>query len=205
MKLYSDFWGTRAYQVAGDVVAAVVLTLGIVLAIAIHNAIAAFRGIGAQVERSGGDFSATLGSIGRQLGGVPLIGGGIRAPFDAASGAGSTLAKAGADWQVGVERLASLAGWTVALLVILVVLAGWVRPRLVAAVRRGRLARLADRGGNLELLAFRALAHRPAAALAKVDDQAVSAWRRGDPDVIRALAALELKAAGIRLPGPDPS
>jgi hypothetical protein len=200
MKLYSDFWAPRAYQIVGDVAAALVLAVGITLAVALHNAVAALKGIGAQVERSGGDFSSTLGSIGRQLGGVPLIGGGIRAPFDAASGAGSTLAKAGSDWQAGVERLATLAGWTVALLVVLVVLAGWVRPRLVGAVRRGALAKRAGRDSDLELLAFRALANRPARAVAGVDEHAVAAWRRGDREVVRALAALELHAAGIRLP-----
>ena len=200
MRLYSDFWGPRAYQIAGDIVAAIVLVVGIVLGVSIHNAIAALKGIGAQVERSGGDFASTLGSIGRQLGGVPLIGGGIRAPFDAASGAGSTLAKAGADWQAGVEHLATLAGWTVALLVVLLVLVGWVRPRLVGAVRRGLLARLARRSPDLELLAFRALANRPPRAVAAVDEHAVGAWRRGDPEVIRRLAALELRAGGVRLP-----
>ena len=199
MKLYSDFAGRRAAQIAGDLAALIVLVVGIILAVTIHNAIAAFRSIGRTVMQSGSDFSSTMNDIGKQLGGVPLIGSGISAPFSAASGAGRTLSRAGSDWQAGVERLATLVGWTVALLVVLVVLAGWVRPRLVGALRRGALARLANRSSDLELLAFRALATRPAREVAGVAPSPVASWRRGDPEVVRALAELELHASGIRL------
>ena len=200
MKLYSDFGGRRLYQVLGDVVAIVVIVVGIVVAVAIHNAIAAFKSIGADVERSGSDFSSTMSDIGDRLSGVPLIGGGISAPFTTASDAGGTLADAGTNWQSGVEHLATLVGWTVAALVVLVVLVGWVRPRLVAAVRRAAIARLAAASPSLDLLALRALATRPAKAVTKLDEDVVAAWRRGDPEVIRRLAALELKASGVRLP-----
>ena len=200
MQLYSDFGGRRVYQVLGDLVAIAVIVVGIVVAVAIHDAIAAFTGIGRDVERSGNDFSSTMTDIGGRLSGVPLIGGGISAPFASASDAGGTLADAGASWQDGVEHLASLVGWTVALLVVLVVLVGWVRPRLVGAVRRAAVARLATASPSLDLLALRALATRPARAVTSLDDDVVAAWRRGDPEVIRRLAALELKASGVRLP-----
>lgn len=200
MKLYSDFGGRRAYQVLGDLIAVAVVVVGIVVAVAIHDAIAAFRTIGQDVERSGNDFSSTMTDIGDRLSGVPLIGGGISAPFASASDAGGTLADAGSSWQDGVEHLATLVGWTVAALAVLVVLAGWVRPRLVGAVRRAGVARLAEASSSLDLLALRALTTRPARAVTAVDDDVVAAWRRGDTAVIRRLAALELKASGIRLP-----
>lgn len=199
MKWYSDFGVARIYQVVGDVVAILVLVLGVVLGVTLHNAIDALKEVGANVQSSGSDFSRTMNDIGKQLGGVPLIGGGIKAPFDAAGDAGTTLAQAGVNWQEGVERLATLVGWTVALVVLLVVLVGWVRPRLVGAIKRGILARFARRSPDLDLLAFRALANRPAAAVARVDADAVAAWRRGDAEVIRRLAALELQSSGIKL------
>lgn len=195
MRLYSDLPHARALQVAGDAVALVVLIAGIVLAVALHGAIAALEGIGGQVAKSGNGLESTLGHIGKQLGGVPLIGAGIRAPFDAASAAGKTLATAGADWAAGVERIAVLAGWTVALLVVLLVLAGWVRPRLVGALRRGAVARLAD---DPDLLALRALTGRPSRALAAVGPGAGAAWRRGDPETVHRLAAIALRDAGLR-------
>jgi hypothetical protein len=199
VKLYSDFGGRRVYQVLGDLAAIVVIVGGIVVAVAIHNAIAAFRGIGRDVTRSGNDFSSTMSDIGSRLSGVPLIGQGISAPFTTASDAGGTLADAGTSWQNGVEHLAALVGWTVACLVVLVVLVGWVRPRIVGAVRRAAVARLASASASLDLLALRALATRPARAVTAVDEDVVAAWRRGDQDVIRRLAALELKASGVRL------
>jgi hypothetical protein len=200
MKLYSDFGGRRTWQILGDLAAIAVLVVGIVAAVSIHNAIVAFKGIGQDVTRSGNDFSSTMSDIGSRLSGVPLIGGGISAPFTTASGAGGTLASAGTSWQTGVQHLATLVGWTVACLVVLVVLAGWVRPRIVGAVRRAAVARLASASASLDLLAFRALATRPARAVTEIDEDAAGAWRRGDPEVIRRLAALESKASGVRLP-----
>ncbi|MGN6743438.1 MAG: hypothetical protein ACTHJL_09110 [Amnibacterium sp.] len=200
MRLYSDLPRARALQIAGDVVALLVLVAGVVLAVALHGAIAALEAVGARVAASGTGLAATLGDIGRRLGGVPLIGGGIRSPFDAAAGAGSALASAGEGWRDGVERIALLAGWIVALLVVLVVLAAWVRPRLVGAARRGAVARLARDPEALDLLALRALTGRPSRALAAAGPAAAAGWRRGDPDVIRTLAAITLREAGLRPP-----
>lgn len=199
MKLYSDYSGRRAVQIAGDIIALVVLIGGIVLAVAIHNAIAAFVTVGADMERSGSGFATTMSDIGDTLAGVPLVGGGVRAPFDAASTAGDTLAAAGDRWQSGVETLAALTGWTVAGLVVVVVVLGWIVPRISGAVRQTAAARLAASPSAFDLLAFRALATRPVQHVAAVNAQAVTAWRRGDPEVIRRLAALELKASGVRL------
>ena len=179
MRLYSDLPRARALQIAGDLVALLVLVGGIVLAVALHGAIAALEAVGNRVAASGTGLATTLGDIGRQLGGVPLIGSGIRAPFDGAAGAGSALATAGDGWRDGVERIASIAGWTVALLVVLVVLVGWVRPRLAGAIRRGVLVQLGVGSGALDLLALRALVGRPSRSLMAVAPDAggrLAAW-----------------------------
>jgi hypothetical protein len=200
MKWYADSPRMRAAQIVNDLLAVVLLVVGVLLGRALHDAIAALSAVGANVSASGVGFSRTMRDIGRQLGGVPLIGGGIRAPFDAAGGAGSTLADAGNGWQTGVEQVASLAGWIVVVLVVLFVLGAWLRPRLLGALRRGLIARLAVAPGGDDLLALRALLARPRDALA-VDPDAVAAWRNGDPSVTRRLAALELRAAGVRPSG----
>ncbi|MCU1424066.1 MAG: hypothetical protein JWM51_357, partial [Microbacteriaceae bacterium] len=54
-------------------------------------------------------------------------------------------------------------------------------------------------GAGRDLLALRALTGQKLSMLASVDPDPVAAWRRGDPDVVRALAALELKSSGIRI------
>ena len=199
MQWYSASSRARIGQIIADVGALVVLITGIVLARTLHDAIAALRAVGAEVTASGSGFSRTMGDIGRQLGGVPLLGGGIRGPFEAAGKAGSTLAAAGSSWQTGVERVATLAGWTVGVLVVLLLLLAWLRPRLTGALRRGQLARLADAAGGEDLLALRALLGRPHAALTVAPD-AAAGWRSGDPEVVRRLADLELRSAGLRRP-----
>ena len=146
MKWYADTPRMRAVQIASDLVAVVVLVAGVQLGRALHDAIAALSAVGANVSASGAGFSRTMRDIGRQLGGVPLIGAGIRSPFDAAGSAGSTLADAGTRWRTGVEQVASLAEWVVIVLVVLFVLAAWLRPRLHGAVRRVRRRRRPCRG-----------------------------------------------------------
>lgn len=199
MQWYSASPRARTLQIALDLLAVVVLVAGFLLARALHDAIATLRSAGAGLVTSGSGLSTTMRGIGRQLGGVPLIGGGIRAPFDAAGAAGTTLADAGTNWQVGVERIAQAAGATVLVLVLLLLALGWLRPRLAGALRRGLLARLARADGANDLLALRALLAHPREALAVAPD-AVAAWRNGDPEVTRRLAALELRSAGVRGP-----
>ncbi len=198
MMLYAQTAGRRAAQVAGDLVALLLIVIGVVVAVALHDAIAGVGRASLGVQRSGSDLASTLGDIGSKLGAVPLIGSSIRAPFDSASDAGTTLAAAGSAWQTGFTRVADLAGWSVALIVVLVVLVGWVRPRLVGARRRAVIARLDRESPDRELLALRALANRPARQIAAVHPSAAAAWRRGDAEVIDRLAALELRAAGVR-------
>lgn len=200
MKLYSDFSGRRTIQIAGDVFAFLVLLGGIVAAVSIHNAITAFDAIGRDVEQSGSGLASTMSDIGESLAAIPLIGGSIRAPFDAASDAGGTLAAAGDDWQRTVHTLAAFTGWTVVGLVVLILLFGWIRPRITGIARRAEAKRLADSPASMDLLAFRALATLPPRDLVHVNADVAGAWRRGDPDAIRQLAALELRASGVRLP-----
>ena len=44
------------------------------------------------------------------------------------------------------------------------------------------------------------MSHQPMHRLAQISDDPVRAWRDGDPDVVRALAVLELKDAGLAPP-----
>jgi hypothetical protein len=65
--------------------------------------------------------------------------------------------------------------------------------------RKWVVTALAATAAGQQLLALRALANRSPARLAAVSSDPVGGWRHEDPMVIRGLAALELKAAGIRL------
>lgn len=199
MKLYSDLPGRRTAQIVGDVVALVVLAVGIWLAVLLHALIATLGDVGRQLEASGGGFSSTMQDIGATLAKVPLVGGTITAPFGAASDAGSTLVDAGRAQQEVVERLATTTGWTVALLTVLLVGAGWLLPRIRAGRRAASLGRLAEGRGGTDVLALRALVGAKPAELLEIDADPVGSWRRGDQEVLRRLAALEAARAGIRL------
>ena len=59
-----------------------------------------------------------------------------------------------------------------------------------------RVSQLAD---GVRLLALRALVDGDARELHMVAERPVEAWRHGEVGVVRALAALELREAGVRL------
>jgi hypothetical protein len=200
VKPYSDFSRQRLVQILSDVAAVVLLVCGILMAVAIHDAIAAFDRIGRDVEESGRGLATTMSDVGESLSSTPLIGESISEPFDAASSAAGTLVSAGRDWQLGVQTLAAISAWTVVAIVVVFLAAVWIRPRLAGALRRGRLARLTRSPNAVEVLAFRALTSRPPRELEGIHPSVMDAWRRGDPDVIRRLAALELRSAGVRFP-----
>lgn len=145
-------------------------------------------------------MAENLRDAGERLGGTPLVGDELAVPFDQAAAASDGLASAGRDTVEAVERLALLLGLAVALIPILVVAAIHLpaRWRFVREATAG--ARFVDAREDLDLFALRALAHQPMHVLARVSDDPAGAWRARDPDVVRALAALELADVGLRLP-----
>lgn len=198
MKLYSDFSARRSRQIIVDVLALLAIGAWIWLGVTVYQLVENLADFGVQMEQAGSGFKDTMVEVGDVLGGVPVIGGGIRAPFDGASEAGGALEAAGQSQQVAVNQLATGLGIGIALLPILMILIAWLVPRLRFARRAGRAQELVSTGAGIDLLALRALAGQRMAAIAAVDPDAMAAWRRGDDAVMRKLAALELKSAGVR-------
>jgi hypothetical protein len=199
MRLYSDFADRRARQITADVVALVLIGLWVWLGVTVFTLINALADFGVQMEQAGAGFRETMTEVGESLGGIPVIGGGIRIPFDGASQAGGALEAAGQSQQDTVLQLALVLGIGIAVLPILMILILWLVPRIRFARRAARAKELVRGGAGIDLLALRALATQKLPVLARVDTDAMAAWRRGDERVMRQLAALELKSAGIRL------
>ena len=151
MKLYSDFAGRRAAQILADVVGIGSIALVIWGAVLIHAAIAVLDQVGKSMKGAGDGFQKTMSDAGDALGGVPLIGGGIRAPFDAASGAGGLLSQAGQAQQDLVDTAALVIAIAAAVVPILVILFLWLRPRLRFARRATRAHRQPGRCADLRL------------------------------------------------------
>ena len=200
MSWYADFGPRRAQQVVADVVALVVVIAAIVTGVVVRNTIAALGGVFVNLQDAGAGFEGTMGEIGERLGGVPLIGDGIRGPFDQAAGAGVAIADAGRTGQAVVETIATVAGLGFALAPIAVVVLLWLWPRIRFARRSAETRALLRLDDGVQLLALRALDDARAVELARISPRVVTAWRAGDAEVTRALAALEARDSGVRLP-----
>ncbi|MET0734992.1 MAG: hypothetical protein ABWY55_05020 [Microbacterium sp.] len=199
MKLYSDFGPRRTRQVFADVIALAFIAAWIWFGVTVYGLIAELAGFGRQMEDAGAGIRETMSEVGENLSGIPLIGSGIRAPFDGASGAGGALEEAGQGQQELVHQLALTVGIGVAALPILMILVLWLVPRGIFIRRATRARALVRAGADIDLLALRALSNQKITTIARVDGQAMAAWRRGDDAVMRRLAALELESSGIRL------
>jgi hypothetical protein len=199
MQIYSDFAAQRSRQIAFDVFAIAAIAAWIALGAFVYSLVIDLARFGVQMQSAGSDFSRTMSDIGDTLDGVPLIGGGISGPFDAAGGVGESLEAAGRSQQEAVLNLALGLGWGIAVVPVATILVFWLVPRLRFSRQAGTTRRLVRTGVTVDMLALRALTNQKLTVLAAIDADPVSAWRRGDPEVMRALAQLELKASGVRI------
>jgi hypothetical protein len=199
MQFYSDYAPQRSRQIVIDVFAVAAIAAWVWLGAFVYSLVLDLARFGAQMQTAGSDFSSTMTDIGDRLGGVPLIGGGISGPFEAASGAGASLEAAGRSQQEAVLNLATGLGWGIAVVPVITILLFWLIPRLRFTRRAAATRRLIRGAVTVDMLALRALTNQKLSVLAAIDADPVSAWRRGDPAVMRSLAALELKASGVRI------
>jgi predicted small secreted protein len=198
MSLYSDYSAARTRQIIADVVGLVMVIIVIAVASAVTAAIRTLGSFGRDLESAGSDFQNGLTDAADALGDVPLIGDGIRGPFDAAASAGAAVAEAGRGQQQFVEVVAVSTGWAVALVPLMLLALLWVMPRVRFARRSSALRRMIANGLSADTLAARAVAHAPLAQLVAVHPDPAAAWRANDPRLVRALAGIELRRAGIR-------
>jgi hypothetical protein len=154
--------------------------------------------------RSSGDAARALRDHMReaaeQTGRIPGLGIELRKPFDGAMESLQDVIDA-ADQQVAsVERTGLLLGWLVFLIPVLIVLLIWLPARIRFFLRARAAQRFLDAQADLDLFALRAMVAQPMHVIARISDDPVAAWRRGDRDVIRALAAVELRRSGLNPP-----
>ncbi len=204
MRLYSDYPARAFRQLLGDVLALLIIVIAVLAGLAVHSSVAQLADVGSQLQSAGDGFESSMRSAADATGSVPLLGDGlsnaIGGPLSAAGDAGGTLAAAGQAWHDGLLMAATIGGVLVALGPIVVVLALWTPLRLLPARRAARVRALALSPAGTGLLALRALTTRRIGELMKVDPDPLGAWRRGDEQVIGALAATELRRAGVKPP-----
>ncbi|MDP9219068.1 MAG: hypothetical protein M3P23_00825 [Actinomycetota bacterium] len=200
MKLYADLPIRRTGQVLLDLLVLVWVVVWVRAGMSLHDATLRLAAPGRQMESAGLGLSSNLRSASDQVDGVPLVGDKLRAPFDAAGRAAGQLTAAGREQQSAVGHLAVVLGICIAVIPILIVVALWLPRRVRFARLAGAAQRFVDADADLDLFALRAMAVQPMHVLARVSPDPVGAWRRGDRAVVRSLAMLELRDAGLRPP-----
>jgi hypothetical protein len=199
-KLYADDHVRRSRQVVGDVLLVCWVVAWWRISESVHAAVLQLAGPGRQMRESGTDLAAKMRDAAAAVDGAPLIGDKLRSPFDGAGSAADQLAGAGRAQIHAVQDLAFWLQLAVALVPILLACAVYLPPRWRFVRRAGAAQRLVDAAEDLDLFALRALARQPMHRLAQISDDPAGAWRRRDEVVVRRLAALELRTAGLAPP-----
>ncbi|WP_214403328.1 hypothetical protein [Pseudonocardia lacus] len=138
----------------------------------------------------------------RTAGELPLVGEDLARALGAGTGAGDSIATAGRDLAGTVGTIASGTAIGIVVLGALPVVLTWLPLRLRYARSAASAAQV--RGVDTDLLALRAITNRPVRRLLRVSPDPAAAWRRDDREAVQALAALELRALGLRAPHRTP-
>ena len=200
MKLYADAPVRRARQVTGDLLLLLWIWTWVKVASVVHDATLTLARPGKEISDAGGGLADRLREAGDTVANVPLVGDEVRGPFDGAGSAAERLAAAGDAQVAAVQDLAFWLGLAVGAIPVLIALAVYLplRWRFVREATAGR--RFIDSVDDLDLFALRAMARQPMHRLARISDDPAGAWRRQEPEVVRALAALELRDSGLSVP-----
>jgi len=195
---YASTPGRLLWQLVSDVIVLLWTVVWVWVGAAVHSAVATIAEFGYQVESGANGVAGNLDDAGRSAGEFPLVGGALSGPLSAAGDAAREIAGAGQSLGVTAGWLAWLLALAVAAPPILALMMPWLFLRLRFFRRKWTAVTLSSTWAGEQLLALRALANRPLPKLAAISADPVGAWRDQDPIAIRGLAALELRASGIR-------
>lgn len=186
-------------QLFSDFVVLSWTAIWVLVGIAVYDAISTIVAAGRQVEGGTHGVADSLASAGHGAQQIPLVGDTVSKPLNSAGQAAQQITGALHNLNDTASWLAILLALAVVAVPILLVALPWLFLRLRFFRRKWVVTGLAATPAGERLLALRALTNRPPAKLAKVSPDPVGAWRREDPGIIHALAALELRSAGIRV------
>lgn len=175
MKLYAELEPARTRQLVADGIAAAAVIASVMLGVALHGVVAIAAVPGEAMQDAG-----------EAVGRLPGLG-----------GAGGALADAGQTQQDAVLSLAFWLGFGVAAVGVLAVALLYLPGRLRWVREAAAAAGLRDRPGDLQLLAYRAVARRPLGRLMQAVPDPGTALASGN---YHPLATVELEELGLRSP-----
>jgi hypothetical protein len=195
MRIYAQRPGRAALQVLTDV--GVLAWVGVVAEFArvAQAVVLALQAPARRLSGAGESISGTFDGAARSASRVPLVGDDLARALGTGTGAGESLSASGRELAATAASAASGVGATIAVLGVVPVVAVWLTLR-VRWVRATGSARRAD----VDLLALHALTRRPTERLRRAVADPADAWRRGEPEAVARLAALELRSLGLRSP-----
>ncbi|MDM7883498.1 hypothetical protein QUG92_00110 [Curtobacterium sp. RHCKG23] len=198
-------YDARLVRTAAQVLLDVVVLGGIVVAVllgrAVSASISALAAIGGRVDEQGSAFEQQLRRTADALGDVPLVGSSVSRPLRDASRSAGDIAAAGSQQQEETLHLAHLLGTSLAVVLVVVLVAVWLRYRGGFIRRASATRRLAQQPDGTELLAVRALTTRD--AVGRLGADVVDRWRQRDPETVLALAEIERRSSGLRATVPS--
>lgn len=196
MRLYAAAPARCARQVLGDLLLLAWITAWAWAGREVHDLTLTLGRPGRATASAADEMAGRFHDVEGRIGGLPGVGDDLAAPFKGAADAAESLAAAGRTQAETVGDIALLVGVAVFVIPVLLVAVLYVPFRVRFVRRAGAARRFA--GADPQLLALRALANQPLRTLTRVSDDPVGAWRDGDPDVVRRLADLELRALGLK-------
>ncbi|MCW2664796.1 MAG: hypothetical protein JWP83_5948 [Mycobacterium sp.] len=196
---YATTPGRLAVQLFSDFAIFLWTALWLVVGTAVYDAISTIAEAGGQVENGANGIAGNLASAGQGAQHIPVVGDAVSKPLTSASASALDIAGAGHSLETTAGWLAVLMALAVVAVPLLVVVIPWLFLRLQFFRRKWTVTGLAATPAGEQLLAMRALTNRAPRKLAAISADPVGGWRREDPVTIRALAALELRSAGIAL------
>jgi hypothetical protein len=196
MRFYAERPVRLARQVVTDLLVVGWVAVCGLVARAVYELVLQLQVPGRTLTDAGESVRGAFDSAARTAAEVPFVGADLAGALGTGTGAGDSLSTAGRQLVDTVAAVAS--GLVVAILVLgaLPVVVVW----LVVRVRYARAAAsaVAARSHGTQLLALQALTRQPTRRLLAVAPDPAAAWKRDDPDAVRALAALELRSLGLR-------
>ncbi|MGE3289572.1 MAG: hypothetical protein AB7J32_26215 [Pseudonocardia sp.] len=198
MRFYAETPVRVTLQVLADVLVLVWVYLCVTGALAARDVLLTLQRPAETLTGAGEGIRDAFTSAAGTAAGIPFVGDELASALGHGTAAGTSLADAGTQTAETVATVATSTAVGLVAVFALPVVVVWLALR----VRYARLATaaVAVREADTDLLALRALAGVRVARLLAVSPDPASAWRRDDRDVVRALAALELRRLGLRAP-----
>lgn len=196
MRVYAERPGRLARQLLGDLLALGWIAGWAFVGFTVRGAVLLLRSPADALVSAGDRIRSAFDGAAQGASNIPFVGDQVAGSLRPGSDAGISLAAAGQQTLDALPVVATGAGILLAVLGALPVAVLWLflRTRYVRAASAAVQARAV--GG--EILALRALNQRSVSRLQRICPDPVGAWRRGDEEVIAALASTELRALGLR-------